>query len=214
MSLTVKLLWVLAAIPSIVLHEVAHGWVANRFGDPTAKNAGRLTLNPLKHIDPFGTIILPIFLVMVGWPAVGYAKPVPVNVNRLRKPRNQSVYVSLAGPATNVVLVVLAWIACRVMVDMNVGLSSDLYIFFAVLGIINIVLAIINMLPIPPLDGSAVVERLVPRKHLRSYFNLRARALPFAMLALLAIFFLGGQNNSIGAHVENSLFSWWLNLIG
>ena len=94
----------LALVPSIVLHEVSHGWVANFFGDPTAKENHRLTLNPMRHIDPFGTVLLPVLLLISGLPAFGYAKPVPVNVSRLRKPRSQGLYVSLAGPLMNIFL--------------------------------------------------------------------------------------------------------------
>ena len=105
----------LAIVPSIILHEVSHGWVANYFGDSTAKDNGRLTLNPLAHVDPFGTVLLPALMVFSGLPAFGYAKPVPVNVSRLRNPRTQSLYVSLAGPFVNIVLsaigLLLCWIA-------------------------------------------------------------------------------------------------------
>jgi Zn-dependent protease len=195
-------LYILAAIPSIVLHEVAHGWVANKFGDPTAKLAGRLTLNPVSHIDPFGTILLPVMLTLVHCPAVGYAKPVPVNVNRLRKPRNQSVYVALAGPATNIFLVGVAAIVCRILIDRGYTLSYNLLVFFLLLGIVNLFLAALNLLPIPPLDGSAVIERLVPRRHLARYFYLRGRMLPFAMVILLILFITGSFDTAESALVN------------
>jgi Zn-dependent protease len=198
----------LAALPSIIFHEVAHGYVAYHFGDPTAKNAGRLTLNPLKHIDPFGTVILPVLLALAGLPVVGYAKPVPVDVRRLRHPRNESVYVALAGPLTNVALVVVATILCKVLLATNVGANSDLLLFGLDLGIVNMFLAVLNMLPIPPLDGSAVVERLVPRRHLGGYFRLRARALPFAMIALLILIYTGAGNR-----VMADLQNWWFGLL-
>src|SRR5271155_4295370 len=102
----------IAMVPSIILHEVSHGWVANFFGDPTAKNAKRLSLNPMRHIDPFGTILLPAVLVALHFPPFGYAKPVPVNTSRLRKPRQQSLYVSLAGPAVNIVLSAIGLFLC------------------------------------------------------------------------------------------------------
>ena len=105
-----------AFIPSVILHEVSHGVVALAFGDDTAKRAGRLTLNPLPHIDPFGTIILPALMLLVGFAAIAYAKPVPVNVGRLRHPRNESLLVSLVGPAVNIVLAVGAALAYRVVV--------------------------------------------------------------------------------------------------
>ena len=210
MSLNLSsVLLIAAAIPSIVLHEVSHGWVANKFGDPTAKNAGRLTLNPIKHIDPFGTILMPVLMALAHLPAFGYAKPVPVNVNRLRKPRNQSVYVSLAGPLTNVILSALAWVVCETMYSSNPNIflsSNHFFEFFLYLGIVNMILAVFNMLPIPPFDGSALVERLVPRKHLGAYFRLRAQALPFAFLFVLLIFWV----LPIGSRIFADLQGWWI----
>src|SRR5438477_12764256 len=107
------LLFLLALVPSVILHEVSHGAVALVFGDDTAKRAGRLTLNPLRHVDPFGTLILPAILVLAGAAPFGYAKPVPVNVGRLRRPRDHGLLVSLAGPATNLTLVALATVVWR-----------------------------------------------------------------------------------------------------
>jgi Zn-dependent protease len=208
MTATRWIIYLAVALPSIILHEIAHGYVAYRCGDPTAKNSGRLTLNPLKHIDPFGTLILPIFLVIAGLPAIGYAKPVPVSINRLRDPRNQSVYVSLAGPLTNVVLVGVAWAYCRILVDFNYGLNSYIFLAGIYFGLVNIFLFVFNMIPIPPLDGSAVVERLVPRKHLRRYFQIRAQALPYALIIMFGIIYLGFGNG-----VMNSLVTWWFQLI-
>src|SRR4051812_37297390 len=106
-------LFLAVLVPSVILHEVSHGAVAYVFGDDTAKRAGRLTLNPIRHIDPFGTVILPAMLVLAGAPAFGYAKPVPVNVRRLRRPRDHGLLVSLAGPATNLALVALATVLYR-----------------------------------------------------------------------------------------------------
>jgi Zn-dependent protease len=189
-TLSEALLLIAAVLPSIVLHEVAHGYVAYRCGDPTAKNAGRLTLNPLAHIDLFGTVLLPLLLVISGLPPVGYAKAVPVSVNRLRKPRNQSVYVALAGPLVNFVLVVVAWVLCTVLIHAGLNGYSNVLNFGLDLGIINILLGLFNMIPIPPLDGSAVLERMVPRRHLPRYFQVRQRALPFVLIALfVAIYF-------------------------
>ena len=107
----------IALVPSIILHEVSHGWVANFFGDPTAKNAKRLSLNPMVHIDPFGTILLPALLISFGLPLFGYARPVPVNTSRLRKPRQQSLYVSLAGPLMNIVLSGIGLVMCDLAVS-------------------------------------------------------------------------------------------------
>jgi Zn-dependent protease len=202
--LTLTIIIFAAYVPAVVLHEVSHGWMALRFGDTTARDAGRLTLNPLKHIDPFGTILLPALLAIAGWPSVGYAKPVPVNINRLRKPRNQSVYVAIIGPITNIVLSAIAWLLLRRIGANNPNVNVYIRYFIAYFGITNMLLAVINLLPIPPLDGSAIVERLVPRKHLGSYFALRARALPFAMIAMMAFLYF------LSPRIFNPLVHWWI----
>src|SRR5438552_15224267 len=135
------LLFLIVLIPSVILHEVSHGAVAYAFGDDTAKRAGRLTLNPIRHIDPFGTVILPLMLVVAGAPAFGYAKPVPVNVGRLRRPRDHGLLVSLAGPASNLGLVVVATVVLRAY--RPVGTAGD--IAFA-LGEANLLRALFNMI--------------------------------------------------------------------
>ena len=170
--------------PSVILHEVSHGAVAYVFGDPTARDAGRLTLNPLKHIDPFGTVILPAMLVLAGAPAFGYAKPVPVNVRRLRDPRNQSLLVSLAGPATNLVLVAVATVAFRVWRPSPFTTAGEVVLS---LGYINVVLAIFNMIPLPPLDGSAIVERMLPAQWWPGWLKLRQYSMGILLLILLVL---------------------------
>ncbi len=172
------------AIVSIILHEVSHGVVARWFGDDTAQRAGRITLNPLRHIDPFGTIILPAILALSGLAVFGYARPVPIDPSRMRHPRNDAVAVRLAGPATNVLLAAMAGLWLRQqhagpVVDLVVrgflGLNSlpwHLRIPIA-FGIVNVVLAVFNLIPMPPLDGSSVVERLLPKSWQRGWDFLR-----------------------------------------
>ncbi|MBV8304357.1 MAG: site-2 protease family protein, partial [Acidimicrobiia bacterium] len=174
-------------VPSVILHEISHGWVALAFGDDTAKKAGRLTLNPIAHIDPFGTIILPALLIATSHGAFGYAKPVPVNPRQLRDPRNQSLLVSLAGPAVNVALSVLAALVLR-----QIGLATDdlAHQIVYTVGWANAILAAFNLLPIPPLDGSAVVERLLPRSMWAGY--LRFRQYSFGVLLIVVLFWRGG----------------------
>jgi Zn-dependent protease len=174
-------------VPSVILHEVSHGWVALKFGDDTAKRAGRLTLNPISHIDPFGTIILPALLIATSHGAFGYARPVPVNPRNLRDPRNQSLLVSLAGPAVNVVLSVGAALVLR-----QIGIASNDLVHQVVftVGWANAILAAFNLLPIPPLDGSAVIERLLPQSMWAGY--LRFRQYSFGILLILVFFWRDG----------------------
>lgn len=205
-------LYLLAIIPSIILHEVSHGYVANLCGDPTAKNAHRLTLNPLRHVDPFGTLLLPFLLIATGLPAFGWAKPVPVNVARLRKPRSQSLYVSLAGPLTNIVLSAVAFVYVRYEIHhasyATLNSNFSFFTFMLYFGLVNMILAVFNLLPIPPLDGSAIIERFVPARHLPKYYQIRARALPFVMVALI----LNALTLHLGTTWLSSLEAHWLNL--
>ncbi len=197
--------FLLALIPSVVLHEVSHGYVAYRLGDPTAKEQHRLTLNPLAHIDPFGTILLPALLIVSGLPAFGYAKPVPVNFSRLRKPRRDSLYVALVGPFVNILLSAVGFVICELALHVtHSSLMLNIGVYF---GLVNLTLAVFNLLPIPPLDGSAIIERLVPNRHLPRYYQFRARALPLVMVLIIAdsLFF------HVGTGALGSLQQWWLN---
>lgn len=180
----------LALVPSVVLHEVSHGWVANYFGDPTAKDAHRLTLNPLRHVDPFGTVLLPALMLISGLPAFGYAKPVPVNVSRLRRPRQQSLYVSLAGPFVNIVLSAIGLVICKLTLpvadiygNFNV---SPMFMIGEALGLVNLILAAFNLLPIPPLDGGRVVVGLLPLELARAWEQLER----YGILIVLGVVFL------------------------
>jgi Zn-dependent protease len=187
-------------VPSVILHEVSHGAVASWFGDDTAKRAGRLTLNPIAHVDLFGTVLLPLILSLSGVGAFGYAKPVPVNPRRLRNPRQHSLYVSLAGPAVNVALALLAAVLLRTT------FRDDLDRVFAVsqlpllpklvfwLGFLNVILAVFNLLPIPPLDGSALVERVLPTNWWPTW--LKFRQWGFGVLLVL-VFLIPGSLDSI-----------------
>jgi Zn-dependent protease len=195
----------LAIVPSIVLHEVSHGWVANFFGDPTAKENHRLTLNPLRHIDPFGTVLLPALLLISGLPAFGYAKPVPVNVSRLRKPRSQGFMVSFAGPLMNIFLSAIGFAICEYALHVSQSqFTLNVGVYF---GLANLVLAAFNLLPIPPLDGSALIEVFVPRRHLHSYYEMRARALPVLMVLLI----LNVLVFHVGTNALHDLETWWIN---
>lgn len=173
---------------SVILHEVSHGAVALRFGDDTAQKAGRLTLNPISHVDVFGTLILPTILVLAGSQPFGWAKPVPVTPSRLRDPRNHSLLVSLAGPATNIVLAVVAAMALRSVLpgqspgELPVGVELLIN-----LGLVNVVLAVFNLIPIPPLDGSAVVERMLPAAWWPGYLKLRQYSMGLLVILVLLL---------------------------
>ena len=203
-----------AFIPSVILHEVSHGVVALAFGDDTAKRAGRLTLNPLPHIDPFGTIILPALMLLVGFGAIAYAKPVPVNVGRLRHPRNESLLVSLVGPAVNIVLAVAAALAYRAVVG-STPIPLDSHGFplqmlpkvLLILGFVNVILAVFNLIPIPPLDGSAVVERVLPRSWWPGYLRIRQFSLPLVLILVL----LAPQ---VLTRIFDPALNLWSNLLG
>jgi Zn-dependent protease len=171
-----------ALVPSVILHEVSHGAVALMFGDDTAKKAGRLTLNPIRHVDPFGTIILPALLVFAGQPAFGWAKPVPVNPRALRNPRQQSLLVSLAGPAVNITIALLA----AVVLASTTGVD-DARRFVWAAGVVNVILAAFNLIPIPPLDGSAVVERLLPHRWWPSYLRFRQYSMGILLMLVLVV---------------------------
>ena len=161
---------ILVLIPSVILHEVSHGVVALWFGDDTAKQAGRLTLNPVAHVDVFGTIILPTMLAIAGGTVFGYAKPVPTRPSRMRDPRNHGLWTSLAGPATNIVLAVLAALVIRLSPATLDGGSGEALLAF---GVVNVILAAFNLIPLPPLDGSAVVQRFLPEAWLPGWLKLR-----------------------------------------
>jgi Zn-dependent protease len=178
------LLFLAVLVPSVILHEVAHGVAALRFGDDTAQRAGRLTLNPIAHIDPFGTVLLPALLVVFTGAAFGYAKPVPVNPGRMRRPRDHGLLVSLAGPATNIVLALLATLVIRQLLPTGNQTVNDLVVSF---GMINVILAVFNLLPIPPLDGSALIERVLPRHMLPRWHQIRQYSMALLLLVVLLL---------------------------
>jgi Zn-dependent protease len=176
-------IYFVALVVAVILHEISHGVVALWFGDDTAKRAGRLTLNPVPHIDPFGSIILPALGALSGAPVIGWAKPVPVNPTRLRNPRRDMLMVSLAGPGTNFVLMALSAVAARTLFqDGNTGLLLDFVWRFA---LVNLLLGVFNFLPIPPLDGSALIERVLPERWLPGWYRFR----PYGILVLFLLVF-------------------------
>jgi len=179
--------WVLPLLIAITFHEAAHGFVAHRLGDDTAWNLGRVSFNPLRHIDPFGTLVLPGVLLLSHSPFLfGYAKPVPVKFGQLRNPRIGMVLVALAGPATNIILAIAAAAAFHLLPLVPANYAQWTADNLKNMLVINVVLAIFNMLPIPPLDGGRVAVGLLPRPLAIPL----ARLEPFGMLILIGILIL------------------------
>jgi len=202
-------LWSVPLLAAVIFHEVAHGVVALRLGDDTAQRAGRLTLNPLPHIDPIGTVLLPALLLVAGAPVFGYAKPVPVNYARLRDPRRSMVLVALAGPLTNLVLAATSAFVLRELLGYLQPLArgerpADVHFATLVLVplatmakisvLLNVVLAVFNLLPIPPLDGGRVLTGILPY----AYARLVASLEPFGFLILMVLL----MTHSLGAVLD------------
>lgn len=182
---------IIPLIFAIVFHEVAHGWTALALGDPTAKERRRLSLNPLRHVDPFGTLILPAMLWLTTHTAFGWAKPVPVNKWRLRDPRRGMMAVAAAGPATNLVLAAIGAVLLGLLVRYAGNSNAPALQFvadnFNNFIMINVFLAFFNLLPIPPFDGSHIVEGLLPDTAARAYARLRPYGFALMFLVLLII---------------------------
>ena len=179
--------WVIPLVIAITFHEAAHGFVAHRLGDSTAWKLGRVTFNPLKHIDPFGTLILPAMLLLSHSPFLfGYAKPVPVNFRALRNPRIDMVWVALAGPATNIFLALVAALGFHVLDYLPPNSAQWVADNLKNALVINVVLAVFNMLPIPPLDGGRVAVGLLPKALAVPLSRLE----PFGMLILIGVLIL------------------------
>jgi Zn-dependent protease len=179
--------WVLPLVIAITFHEAAHGFVAHHFGDNTAWDQGRVSFNPLRHIDPFGTLVMPAILLLSHSPFLfGYAKPVPVNFRALNNPRLDMVWVALAGPATNIALALIAAAAFHLLNYVPENAAQWVGDNLKNALIINVILAIFNMLPIPPLDGGRVAVGLLPRVLAAPL----ARLEPYGMLILIGILIL------------------------
>ncbi len=180
------LIWVIPVLLAITLHEAAHGWTASKFGDHTARMMGRVTLNPVKHIDPVGTVIVPLALLIMSTGFIfGWAKPVPINFNALRSPKSGMIWVALAGPGANLIMAI-GWLFVAILSFNN---NIPIMLKMAGAGIfINILLAVFNLLPIPPLDGSRVISALLPNPLAYKYNQLER----FGFVILIGLMFIGG----------------------
>ncbi len=204
-------IWALPVLMAIVFHEVAHGWVARRLGDPTAANLGRLTLNPLSHIDIIGTVLLPAFLISIGGPVFGYAKPVPVDYNNLKDPRRDMVRVALAGPGANVALALLSLVFVKVIMisgGIAIGSVSSYLWFISLTSVrINAMLAVFNIVPVPPLDGGRVLVGLLPERLAMQV----ARIEPFGLIIVVAFLMTSAPSYTLLPIME--VMIWFLAVI-
>ena len=189
-TLTLALILIPCLVVAIVFHEVAHGWVALALGDTTARDMGRLTLNPIRHVDPVGTLLVPGALALFGGPIFGWAKPVPVNQRRLDNPRYGMMAVAAAGPGTNILLALLAAVLFGVVagfaINWGVMVPEWLMTAFASFILINAFLALFNMLPIPPFDGSHIVGGLLPPSWARHWQKLQALGMLLIVVLIAA----------------------------
>lgn len=184
---------ILAFVPAIVFHEVAHGFMAWKLGDPTAKSMGRLSANPLKHIDMFGTVILPLFLMVMNLPVFGYAKPVPYNPLYFKDKRKGDFLVGIAGPLANFVMAFIGALVMNLLWPwVSTLYSSDIgiYFYFVFLPefiLINLYLMFFNLIPIPPLDGSSIIALFIPERSLPKYYAIQRYALPVLLILIIFV---------------------------
>ena len=192
---------VLAFIPAIVLHEVGHGFAAYKLGDPTAKNAGRLSLNPINHIDPFGTVLMPLLLMVMNMPVFGYAKPVPYNPMYFKNKRVGDFIVGMAGPLVNLIQALIGALVAQILyltvwqatsgvayeIANNIVFQYFFFYFLYLYVLYNLYLMVFNLIPVPPLDGSSIIALFVPERHLPTYYRIQQYALPIFFLVVLIV---------------------------
>lgn len=203
---------ILCFVPAIVFHEVAHGFAAWKLGDPTAKRAGRLSLNPVKHIDPFGTVLMPALLMLMNLPVFGYAKPVPYNPMYFKDKRRGDLLVGLAGPAANLVMACVGalagfimWTALSDAVLASYVSDSQLlywvFYFFQMFTLLNLYFMFFNLLPIPPLDGSSIIAFFLPVRLLPQWYRIQRYALPVFMIVVILVPYVL-RFNPVGVYLD------------
>ena len=188
-EITVQIIYILALIVAVMIHEISHGYVALLCGDTTARDAGRLSLNPIRHVDPIGTVILPLMLIISNAPFLfGWAKPVPVNLARTRNPREAMWLTAIAGPASNMIQALIGVAIYHFAARTGFGLLPDAAVVYMAryIVVVNVVLMTFNMIPVPPLDGSRVLTALLPKELAAPY--MRLESIGFIIIILLINF--------------------------
>jgi Zn-dependent protease len=204
------IVWTIPVLFAITLHEVAHGWVASLLGDPTAKMLGRLSLNPIRHIDPIGTVAIPVLLLLTVGFVFGYARPVPVTWENLKNPKRDMAIVALAGPMANLFMAIFWIIVIRIGLLLHSEMASLFLIAIGMAGIfINLILMVLNLLPLPPLDGGRIMVGLLPSNAARQYAQLE----PWGMIILVVLMVTGLLGQIIGPPIY-SLFGMMADMAG
>lgn len=212
------IVWMLVTVAlivgSIILHEIGHGFAAYRMGDQTARRQGRLSLNPIRHIDPFGSVLLPLMLVFSGGPIIGYAKPVPYNPGNFKDLRKGEFLVGMAGPFTNLLLAVVFALVSRLVMPMVMTGGDMAYWIWQVSAqvvIVNLCLMFFNLIPLPPLDGSAIIAPFLSDKALGKYYRIQRYSMPILLILLIAVPWIL-HVDPVGWYIENTAYrlGYWL----
>ena len=197
MGLSQLVIWIPAFLLAIAFHECCHAWMADRLGDPTARSQGRVTLNPIAHLDPIGTVLIPLLIIITGGGfLIGWAKPVPVNPYNLRHIKRDYMLVSLAGPASNIASAIVFALLFHMVVFVSKtihlpGAIGEPVVLFLVAAVqLNLILAFFNLIPVPPLDGSGILQGLLPDR----YEEIFSRIRPFGIFILMALLMMGALN--------------------